>query len=73
MPSFKLNTLNMYGYVVIQKLPSLYMCSNACMLAAKACLHMAHVFPDLIFMMCSALHEKGRNKGKGKDGFHQNQ
>ena len=43
----KLNTLNMHGCVVDQKLPYLYMCTNACMLAAKACMHVAHVFQEL--------------------------
>ena len=43
----KLNTLNMHGCVVYQKLPYLYMSTNACMLAAKACMHVALVFQEL--------------------------
>ena len=42
---------DMDGCVVDQKLPYLYMCSNACMLAANLCMHVAHVFQELkIFM-----------------------
>ena len=41
----KLNSLNMH---VDQKLPYLYMCSNACMLAAKVCMSVAHVFQKLM-------------------------
>ena len=51
----------MHGCVVDQKLPYLYshiyMCSNACVLAVKVCMYVAHVFQnkDLILMseMCS--------------------
>ena len=43
----KLNILNMHGCVVDQKLPYLYMCTNALMLAAKVCMHVAHVFQEL--------------------------
>lgn len=38
----------------------------ACMLAAKACIHVAHVFHKLIFNLHDiqlALHKKDRNKG----------
>ena len=37
----------MYGCVVDHKLSYLYMCSNACLLAAKACMHVAHVLQEL--------------------------
>jgi len=39
----KLNTLHMHGCVVDQKLSYLYLCSNACLVASKACMHVAHV------------------------------
>ena len=37
----------MHGCVVNQELPYLYMCTNAFMLAAKACMHVAQVFQEL--------------------------
>ena len=37
----------MHGCVVDQKLSYLYMCPNACLLAAKAYMHVAHVFQEL--------------------------
>ena len=42
-----------HGCVVDQKLSYLYMCTNVCMLAVKACMHVAHVLriKDLIIMM----------------------
>ena len=43
----KLNSLNMHGCVVDQKLSSLYMCSNACLLGVKALMHVARVFQGL--------------------------
>ena len=45
--NWKVNILNMHGCVVDQKLSLLHMCSNACMLAAKAFMHVAHVFQEL--------------------------
>ena len=37
----------MHGCVVDQKLSYNYLCSNACMLGVKACMHVAHVFQEL--------------------------
>ena len=67
----KLATLNMYGCVVYQKLSYLYMRCNACLLAAKACMHVAYVFQELkvhdnyavgCFMMCSWHTKKGQKQ-----------
>ena len=38
--------LIMHGCVVNQKLSYFYTCSTACMHAAKACMHVAHVFQE---------------------------
>ena len=54
----------MHGCVVHQKLPYLYMCTNACMLAVKACMQVAHVFQEFnLHDVQLALHKKDRNKG----------
>ena len=64
----------MHGCVVDQKLPYLYshiyMCSNACMLVAKVCMHVAHVFQEKnsIFMMCS-WHSIKRTETRGVKMF----
>ena len=53
----KLKTLNVHICVVYQKLPYLYMCSNACMLAYRESLHACGSctsrIKDLTFIMCS--------------------
>ena len=54
----------MHGCVVHQKLPYLYMRTNACMFAAKACMYVDHVFQEFnLHDVQLALHEKDRNKG----------
>ena len=63
------HTLNMHGCVVDQKLPSLYMCSNACVLAAKVSMqvHGSCVPRFNLHEVQLALHKKGRNKGSKND------
>ena len=56
--------LNMNGCVVDQKLSHLYMCSNACMLGVKACMHVAHMFSHVnLHGMQLALQSRDRNMG----------
>ena len=68
----------MHGCVVDQKLPYLYnhiyMRSNACMLAARVCTYVAHMFQKRLnpHDVQLALHKKDGNKWS-KNGFRQNQ
>ena len=64
----------MPGCVVNQKPLCFYMCSNACMLGMKACMHVVHVFQNYIFNpgVQGALHEKDRIRGS-KNHICQNQ
>ena len=62
----------MHDCVVDQKLSYLYMCSNACMLAANVCMHVAHMSKNYRFNLHDvqlALHKRNRNKWS-KNGFH---